>query len=96
MGEHTDKFMRGRPHQLRLYIYANLGAVALCVLDYFKYADALLTLGMLVILVVLINGFALWQQRHGLNAARRRDIEHEKVEADIEAARDARLRSPRP
>lgn len=92
MGMHTDKFLRDRADHLQWCVYANLLVVVACLADYFIF-DHPYALETLAILIVLINGFALWQQRHDLNEARNRDLEEETHEARVETARDARLKS---
>jgi len=92
MGKHADKFLQGRADQMRMYLYANLAVVGACLADYLFLGHPY-ALETLVILVVLVNGFALWQQNHDLNDARKRDLEDETEAAQNEAAREARLKS---
>jgi hypothetical protein len=91
MGKHTDKFLANRADQLRLCVYANLAVVGACLADYvlFKHPYVLETLA---VLVVLINGFAIWQQRHDFNEARERDLEDEIGKERADDARNERLR----
>jgi hypothetical protein len=92
MGKHADKFLKDRAGHLQLCLYANAAVVVACLADYlfFGHPYALETLA---VLVILINGFAIWQQRNGLNQARTRDLEDQIEEARAEAARDAHLKS---
>jgi hypothetical protein len=92
MGKHTEKVLAGRADDLRLCVYANLAVVVACLADYliFEHPYALETLA---VLVVLINGWVLWQQHHDLTEARKRDLEDMMHDARVEAARDVRLKS---
>lgn len=92
MGKRAEKVRAGFGDQAKLFYYANLGATAACLFDYFVLGHqwSLLTLA---ILVLIINGFALWQRHHDLDDALRGDAEEEAVEAQSEARRDARLRA---
>lgn len=92
MGKYTDKFLEDRADHLQLCVYANLAVVIACFADYLFLGHPY-ALETLAVLVILINGFALWQQRHDLNEARKRDLETEQEEIRVEAARDARLKS---
>ncbi len=91
MGKHTDKFLANRADQLRLCVYANLAVVGACLADYvlFKHPYVLETLA---VLVGLINGFAIWQQRYDFNEARERDLDEEIGKERADDARNERLR----
>jgi hypothetical protein len=91
MGQRADKVTADLAHQAPLYFWANLAIAAASTLDYLVGPPW--ALEALVIFVVLINGFALWQWRSALAGARARDLEDEAQLARSEAARDARLRS---
>jgi hypothetical protein len=91
MAKHKDKFWADAPHQLRLYVIANLAVAIAGLADRFIFGHPY-ALEMTTIFVILINGFALWQQRSDLDKAYWLDEMIEKEEAEREAARDARLK----
>lgn len=91
MGKHEEKFLAGRAGGSQWCLWLILALVAACLFDYFveERAHALWTL---VLGIVLIVGFALWQDRSGHREAIKRDREDASLEAQIEARREERLR----
>jgi hypothetical protein len=92
MGRHTDKFMHGRGDQLRLYIYANLAVAGTTLIDHFIFHHPY-ALQAFALLILLINGVALWQQNSDFNRAAFHDEREEREAAQREKERDARLRA---
>jgi hypothetical protein len=92
MGDRTDKVWKGFAHEGPEIYWANILVAAACLFDYF-FSDRTWEIETLAVLIVLINGFALWNRRHELNAAYKREAEGITEAARSEAARTERLKS---
>ncbi len=90
MGDRTDKVWKGFAHEGPMIYWANLLVTATCLFDYF-FSDRTWEIETLAILIFLINGFALWNRKHELNVAYKREAEDMIELARSEAERDKRL-----
>jgi hypothetical protein len=75
-----------------MYYWANILVTVACLLDYF-FSDRTWEIEMLAALVFLINGFALWNRKHEMDVAYKREAEDMIELARSEAARTERLKS---
>ena len=90
MGERTEKVWARFAHEGPMIYWANIFVSAACLFDYF-FSDRAWEIETLAILVVLINGFALWSRKHELEVAHKREVEDMIDAARSEAARTERL-----
>ncbi|NEU95744.1 hypothetical protein [Bradyrhizobium uaiense] len=72
--------------------WANILVAIACLLDYL-FSGRTWEIETLAVLIVGINGFALWNRRHQLNEAHKREAEEMIEAARSEAARNERLKS---
>jgi hypothetical protein len=92
MGDRTDKVRKGFAHEGQKIYWANILVTAACLFDYF-FSDRTWEIETLAVLIFLINGFALWNRKHELNVAYKREAEDMIELARSEAARAERLKS---
>jgi hypothetical protein len=92
MGDRSDKVWKGFVHEGPMIYRANILVTVACLFDYF-FSDRTWEIETLAVLILLINGFALWNRMHELNVAYTREAE-DMIEAErSEAARTERLKS---
>jgi hypothetical protein len=92
MGEHSDKVWKRFAHEGPMIYWANILIAAACLFDYF-FSDRTWEVETLGVLIFLINGFALWNRKHELSVAYKREREDMIGAARSEAARTERLKS---
>jgi hypothetical protein len=92
MGDRTDKVWKGFAHEGPMIYWANIFVTAACLFDYY-FSGRSWEIETLAVLILLINGFALWNRKHELNAAYKREAEDMIEAARSEAARTERLKA---
>jgi hypothetical protein len=92
MGDRTDKMWKGFAHEGPMIYWANILVAAACLFDYL-FSDRTWEIETLAVLILLINGFALWNRKHEFSVAHKRETEDMIEAARSETARTERLKS---
>jgi hypothetical protein len=92
MGDRADKVWKGFAHEGPMIYWANILVTVACLFDYlFSYRTW--EIETLAVIILLINGFALWNRKHELSKAHKLEMEDMIEAARSEAARTERLKS---